>query len=143
MSASIQHGGNAFEKSGAAPPVVIAMPDDESHFGADDKIKKEARLTKYAKGLNYFRIVKYLVFLLAMIGIIVLAIQVNKGKSCCHPQKFVHHNTNPNARSSSRSGRDPEAQPRDGHCTSCAQCGSSGSHWRSHVVSGRLQWHGK
>lgn len=84
MSASAQHAGKAFEKPGAAPPVVIAMPDDESHVGADDKVKKEARLTKYAKGLNYFLIVKYLVFLLAMIGIIVLALQVRKGKSRCH-----------------------------------------------------------
>ncbi|KAG6365643.1 hypothetical protein INS49_007254 [Diaporthe citri] len=88
MSASVQHGGKAFEKSGAAPPVVIAMPDDESHVGADDKVKKEARLTKYAKGLNYFLIVKYLVFLLAMIGIIVLALQVSKDQDAI--QKLNH-----------------------------------------------------
>lgn len=124
MSASIQHGGKAFEKTGAAPPVVIAMPDDESHVGADDKIKKEARLTKYAKGLNYFRITKYLFFLLAMVGIIVLALQVSKGKSRCHSHKFINLDTNPIPCSSSRSGRDPEAQSRDGHCASCPQCGS-------------------
>lgn len=124
MSASIQHGGKAFEKPGAAPPVFIAMPDDESHVGADDKIKKQARLIKYAKGVNYFRIVKYLVFLLAMVGIIILALQASKGKSHCHPHKFINLDTNANPRSSSRSGRDPEAQPRDGHCSSCPQCGS-------------------
>ncbi|KAK7702010.1 hypothetical protein SLS64_009871 [Diaporthe eres] len=88
MSASIQHGGKAFEKPGAAPPVFIAMPDDESHVGADDKIKKQARLTKYAKGVNYFRIVKYLIFLLAVVGIIVLAIQVSKDQDAI--QKLNH-----------------------------------------------------
>lgn len=89
MSPSVEHGGKAFEKSGAAPPVVIAMPEDESHVGADDKVKKDARFTKYAKGLNYFRVAKYLFFLLAMVGIIVLALQVNKGKSCCQSHKLV------------------------------------------------------
>lgn len=80
MSPSVEHGGKAFDKSGAAPPVVIAMPEDEGHVGADDKVKKDARFTKYAKGLNYFRVAKYLFFLLAMVGIIVLALQVSKGK---------------------------------------------------------------
>lgn len=90
MSASVEHGGTAFEKPGAAPPVVIAMPDDESHVGADNKFKKDARLTKYAKSMNYFRIAKYLFFLLAMIGIIVLALQVSKGKSHCQPHEFIN-----------------------------------------------------
>ena len=81
MSASVERGGTAFEKSGSAPPVVIEIPDDQSHVGADNKVNKDTRLTKYAKSMNYFRIAKYLFFLLAMIGIIVLALQVSKGKS--------------------------------------------------------------
>lgn len=89
MSASVGHGGNAFEKSGAAPPVVIPMPDDETHVDTDEKVKKDARFTKYAKGLNYFRIAKYLFFLLAMVGIIVLALQVSKGKSRCQSRRFM------------------------------------------------------
>ncbi|KAI7779494.1 hypothetical protein LA080_000777 [Diaporthe eres] len=88
MSASIHHGGKAFEKPGAAPPVIIEISDDESHVVADDKIKKQARLTQYAKGVNYFRIVKYLVFLLAMVGIIVLAILVSKDQDAI--QKLNH-----------------------------------------------------
>lgn len=103
-----QHGGNGLEKSGAAPPVVITMPDDEIHVGADDKIIKGARLNKYAKGLNYFRIAKYLFFLLAMVGIIVLALQVSKGKSRCQTPKLIDLDADP--RDSSRPGRDPETQ---------------------------------
>lgn len=94
MSASVGHGGNAFEKSGAAPPVVIPMPDDETHVGTDEKVKKDARFTKYAKGLNYFRIAKYLFFLLAMVGIIILALQVSKGKSRCQSPRFMFIDAN-------------------------------------------------
>lgn len=94
MSASVGHGGNAFEKSGAAPPVVIPMPDDEAHVDTDEKVKKDARFTKYAKGLNYFRIAKYLFFLLAMVGIIVLALQVSKGKSRCRCRKAIFIDAN-------------------------------------------------
>ena len=89
MSACVGHGGNACEKSGSACPVVISMPDEESHVGADDKVKKDARLSKYTKGLNYFRIAKYLSFLLAMVGVIVLALQVSKGMSRCQSLIFI------------------------------------------------------
>lgn len=86
MSASVGNRGDAYEKSGAATPVVISMPDDQSHVGQGDKVKKNASLAKYTKGLSYFRIAKYLSFLLAMVGIIVLALQVSKGKSCGQPR---------------------------------------------------------
>ena len=124
MSPSVhQHGSNGLEKSGAAPPVVITMPDDEIHVGNDDKITKGARLNKYAKGLNYFRIAKYLFFLLAMVGIIVLALQVSKGKSLCQNRRLDIVESNPNP-SVDRPGHDPETQPRDGHCASCPRRGS-------------------
>lgn len=118
MSPSVhQHGSNGLEKSGAAPPVVITMPDDEIHVGDDDKITKGARLNKYAKGLNYFRIAKYLFFLLAMVGIIVLALQVSKGKSRCETLKLIDLDADPH--NSSRPGRDPETQSRDAHSAPC------------------------
>ena len=111
MPASVEHGGNGFEKSGANPSVVIAMPDDESHVGADDKVRKDACLSKLAKGLTYFRIATYLSFLLAMIGIIVLALQVSKGKSHCQSRWFINIVTNSHPLSSHRSVHNPEAQP--------------------------------
>lgn len=80
MSASAENGGNAHEKSVPSSPVAIAMPQDDGCVGADNTGKKEARLTKYTKGLNYLTIAKYLFILLALVGIIVLALQVSKGK---------------------------------------------------------------
>jgi hypothetical protein len=89
MSAPVGHGGNVSEKAGSAPPVVIATPDDASHVGVDEKAKRDARLTAYAKGLNYFRVAKYLFFLLAMVGIIILALQVSKGKPRCQSCRSI------------------------------------------------------
>lgn len=118
MSPSVhQHGGNGLEKSGAAPPVAITMPDDEVHVGADDRIIKGAHLNKYAKGFNYFRMAKYLFFLLAMVGIIVLALQVSKGKSRCEIPNLIDLDADP--RDLSRPGRDPETQSRDAHSAAC------------------------
>lgn len=115
MSPSVEHGGKTFKESGAAPPVVIAMPDDEINVSADDKVKKDARLTKYA--FNYFRFAQYSFFFIVLASIAVLAIRVSKGKSSC--RKFIDAETNPH--NPSRSGYDPEAQRRDAHCNSCSR----------------------
>lgn len=86
MSPSVEHGTKASEKSGAAPPVVIEMPDEESHIGVNDKVKKGSRMISYAKNFDYFRLARYNFFLIALVAIVVLAIQVSRGKSRCQLQ---------------------------------------------------------
>lgn len=108
MAPSVERGGKASEKSGAAPPVVIEMPDEESHIGVNDKVEKGSRIAKYAKNFDYFRFAKYQFALIVLVAIVVLIFQVNKGKSRCQPHRLVNIDTNP--RDSSRPGQDPEAQ---------------------------------
>lgn len=118
MPSSVGDRGDAHEKSGAGSPVVIAMPDDGSHVGADEKLNKNVYLAKYTKGLNYIRIVKYLSFILAMVGIVILAVQVCKGKSLRQ-----HHK-----RSKVGSNANPSWQTR-------TQSRSSTTRWAPHLVS--------
>lgn len=108
MAPSVERGGKASEKTGAAPPVVIEMPDEESRVGINDKVEKGSRITKYAKNFDYFRFAKYQFALLVLVVIIVLIFQVNKGKSRCQPHTLVNIDTN--THDSSRPGQDPEAQ---------------------------------
>ncbi|KAI3395514.1 hypothetical protein diail_1231 [Diaporthe ilicicola] len=78
MSSSAENGGIPLEKSTSPARVPLTMPRDKSFVGVDKPGKKEARFTKYTKDLNYLTIAKYLFFLLALVGVIVLAIQVSK-----------------------------------------------------------------
>lgn len=114
MSASPDTHGVAQKMSRTGSPVGVPIYVD---FGMDEKPKKDPYLAKYTKGLNYVRIVKYLAFVLAMVGIVILALQVSKGKSLYRHRRLdiVEVDANP---SFDRPGHDPEAQPRDGHCAS-------------------------
>ncbi|POS79969.1 hypothetical protein DHEL01_v201645 [Diaporthe helianthi] len=85
MPASLGNRGSAYAKPDAASPVGISISQD---VGLDEKPAKNSYFAKNIKGLNYFRIAKYLSFILAMVGIIVLALQVSKDQDTI--QKLNH-----------------------------------------------------
>ncbi|KAG8161786.1 hypothetical protein KVR01_008773 [Diaporthe batatas] len=92
MPSSVGNRGDAHVRSDAtSPPVVIAMPDDGGHLGADEKVTKTTFLAKYTKGLNYSRYVNFLLScMLVMVGVtcIVLAVRVCKDQDTI--QKLNH-----------------------------------------------------
>lgn len=86
MSSSVETNGGDVEKAIGKPEVANEKPQDTTTVVVDagHNMKKKVRFVKFAKFTNrrvFFSITNTLFFMLALVAIIIMALQIGRGKS--------------------------------------------------------------